>query len=150
MENLEKSYPTFWDSYAKKYDQFIQGRLASTYTKIFKKLKEDTKGTKDLLEVATGTGILFFELCNQIKKITAIDLSTEMNGKIILPTFCHGQSILSHTISRIMVLVGFRAMSRWSIESFQKFLIQNGFRIIKIQVIEDLIPMVYIIGEKET
>ena len=111
MEIIEKSYPTFWDSYAKKYDQFIQGRFASTYTKIFKELKENTKGTKHLLEVATGTGILCLELCNQIKKITAIDLSTKMNGKIILPTFCHGQSNLSHAISRIMGLVGFRAMS---------------------------------------
>ena len=55
----------FWDSFAKKYDNFIQKRVSKSYEKLFKKLRIDTQNSNDLLEIATVTGIISIDLSNQ-------------------------------------------------------------------------------------
>lgn len=68
----------FWNSFAKKYDNFIQKRASKSYEKLFKKLRIDTQNSNDLLEIATGTGLISIDLSNQISHITAIDIAPEM------------------------------------------------------------------------
>ena len=68
----------FWDSFAKKYDNFIQKRTSESYERLLKKLRTDTQNCNDLLEIATGTGIISIDLSNQISHITAIDIAPGM------------------------------------------------------------------------
>jgi ubiquinone/menaquinone biosynthesis C-methylase UbiE len=68
----------FWDSFAEKYDGFIHKRASKSYDKLFKKLRIDTQNCNDLLEIATGTGLISIELSNQISNITAIDIAPKM------------------------------------------------------------------------
>jgi ubiquinone/menaquinone biosynthesis C-methylase UbiE len=68
----------FWDSFAKKYDKFIDKNATSSYERLLKELKTDSNGANELLEIATGTGLLSIELQSLVKKITAIDISPEM------------------------------------------------------------------------
>ena len=71
------------------------------------------------------------------------------NGQIIIPTYCHGANLKSHVISRFMGLAGFKARTRWTLSTFRDFVIKNGFKIIKENIIKDKIPLVYLIASKE-
>jgi len=63
-------------------------------------------------------------------------------GSILLaPTYCHGDTVLSHLVSRLMSLRGFRAHHRWSVPELQAFLNENGFDIIEWQVVKGPIPL---------
>ena len=210
MKNRVELEKTFWNSFADKYDGFINNNLSKTYRIILDNLANDTKMTKNLLEIATGTGIIALKLSDHISKIIAIDIAPEMikiaqekciqksisnidfrigdscslefqdktfdtiiasnvlhllfepdlalqemrrvledNGQIIIPTYCHGANLKSHIISRLMGLAGFKARTRWTLATFRDLVKNNGFRIIKEDVIKDKIPLLYLIGEKE-
>ncbi len=211
MKTRKQKEQEFWNSFAKKYDSFINERAFKTYKILYALLLSDTKNTKHLLELATGTGIHAFDLSKHIHQITATDISSEMikiakkknkqnnfsnvnfqiedscnlsfannsfdtilasnvlhllykpewtlqeikrvltvNGKVILPTYCHGQNLVTHIISRIMGISGFKARSRWSLKSFIRFLSLNGFEVIKTEKIKDIIPMVYVVAKIKT
>ncbi len=199
----------FWDSFASKYDSFIRKIAASSYEKLLIELLNDTNDSSDLLEIATGTGILSLELRGQISKITAIDISPKMieiakkkveenqisnidfrvgdsynlefpdmsfdtviasnvlhllyqpdtamsemkrvvkkKGKIIIPTYCHGENLKTHLISRLMGIAGFKARSRWSVNSFEAYIKRNGLYIEKFTVFKDKIPLIYVVTRK--
>jgi len=209
MQNRIEKEKAFWNSFAKKYDSFINKNASKSYERLFESLLHDTKTSTNLLEIATGTGILSFKLCDQIPHITAIDIAAEMieiakskskerqisnisfqvgdsckleydneafdtilasnvlhllyhpdialkemtrvlkpDGKIIIPTFCHGDSFKSHFLSRLMGLAGFKARNRWSVESFKIFVEKCGLKIIKSEVFKDKIPFVYLQATK--
>ncbi len=70
-------------------------------------------------------------------------------GKIIIPTYCHGQSWRSQLASRLMSILthrGFKARSRWSISGFSNFVIDAGFHVDKTVIIKGLIPMAYLVA----
>lgn len=78
MKDRVREERKFWDSYAKKYDNFIAKRVSGSYNRLFQKLRKDAKNCPNLLEIGTGTGILSFELSGIVSNITAIDISPEM------------------------------------------------------------------------
>jgi ubiquinone/menaquinone biosynthesis C-methylase UbiE len=78
MLNRVESEKDFWNSYAKKYDNFLNRNVSKTYGIIFNNLVTDTSETENLLEIATGTGIIAIKLNDFISKITAIDIAPEM------------------------------------------------------------------------
>ena len=207
MKDRIQKEQKFWDSFAKKYDKNNRNNASEAYNALYDMLSEDITGTKSILEIATGTGLIALKLSKLVSSITAIDLSSEMlkiakqkaekqsvnnidfrigdicnldfpdssfgaviasnvlhllfepetaiqeikrvvkpeGGIVIVPTYCHGENILSHLVSRIMRLIGFRARTRWSVASFQKFVMKNGFEIIKQKIIKGSIPMVYLV-----
>lgn len=210
MENRIELEKKFWDSYARKYDDFINKNVLNTYSQILYNLINDTKESQNLLEIATGTGIICIRLRHQVKKIVAIDISPEMinigrekcireaiqnidfmvgdacnldfpdksfdtiiasnllhllfkpeaalsemkrvlkeNGRIIVPTYCHGADLKSYIISRIMGLAGFAARTRWSVPTFIESIQEAGYSLIKFNVIQDKIPLVYLVAEKK-
>ena len=211
MQNRVSLERNFWDSFAQRYDRFIDRRLFVTYAVIADKLRRDTEATQELLEVGTGTGIMALQLVDRIPAITATDISPEMiqiaeekrrsreihnirfqvgdccaldfpdqsfdtviasnvlhllmrpdlamqeicrvlkeGGQLMAPTYCHGESFGSRIFSRLMGIVGFRARTRWSIQGFRDFVIQNGFRITSEEILDDIIPMVYITSTKSS
>ncbi len=200
----------FWDSFAKKYDRNREkSGTNEVYGDLFYMLKKDIDGSGRLLEAATGTGLISFQLSSLGTEIIAIDLSPEMlkiakrkadkqsitnvefregdicnldfpdnyfdaviasnvlhllfdpgkalqeirrvtkpEGIVILPTYCHGENLKSHLFSRMMSLMGFRARSRWSVDSFQKFIEGNGLKIEKHETLKGPIPMVYLVAKQ--
>ena len=70
-------------------------------------------------------------------------------GKIIVPTYCHGENIRTQILSRFLRLFGFLVQSRWSIKSFQEFILQNEFEIIKEKRIKDKISLLFLAAQKK-
>lgn len=78
MENRIKSEAKFWNSVATKFDGVVEKRFPEAYKFIFEHLAEDVEDSKNLLEIATGTGIVAIKLSNQVPRITAIDIAPQM------------------------------------------------------------------------
>lgn len=78
MKNRLKKEAYFWNSFSDKYDSFIQKNFGQTYDQIFQKLSCDISKTDEILEIATGTGLVAFEISNKVKQINAVDVSPEM------------------------------------------------------------------------
>jgi len=70
------------------------------------------------------------------------------NGKLIIPTFCHGDNLKSRIISAIIGITGFKARNRWSINSFRLFIQDSGFEVEKEFIIKDRIPLSFIVVHK--
>lgn len=68
----------FWNVFSNRYDSFIAKTLHITYLQLYKKIKEELDKNDRLLEVATGTGLVSFELCSSVEHITAIDIAPDM------------------------------------------------------------------------
>ena len=70
-------------------------------------------------------------------------------GKIIVPTYCHGQNPGTRIISAFMGLSGFKAVNRWNIKQFRS-LIENGDFVIEREVIiKDKIPLAFLVALKK-
>lgn len=78
MENRIKSEAKFWNSVATKFDGVVEKRFPEAYKFIFEHLAEDVEDSKNLLEIATGTGIIAIKLSNRVPRITAIDIAPQM------------------------------------------------------------------------
>lgn len=200
----------FWNSFAGKYDGFIERYSKNTYERSLKLMKNELQSSNTVLEIGTGTGIIAFAIANHTKEIIAIDYAEEMiqmaqkkqsrlgynnitfilnqanninypdqsfdiviasnlfhllpdaretlkeiyrvlrdDGKAILPTYCHGQNIKSRVISAIMGLSGFRAVNRWSTKAFRAFVTDQYFQVIKEEVIQDKIPLSFLVVTKQ-
>jgi len=209
MKSRIEKESRFWNFFSTKYDRFINITLNDTYQQLYQLLKTDVTGTGKILEVATGTGLLAFEICNNVKSINAIDISPEMikvasekqkqrnisnitfevgdscnltfsdstfdvviaanvlhllfnpektlaeirrvlkpGGVAILPTFCHAANFKSRIISSFMSLFGFRARNKWTTKSFERFVMNNDFKIVKSEIIDGKIPLLYLLTEK--
>lgn len=200
-----------WDKFAKHYSGFISRNLSEAYAELYSQIKADVNGVDSVLEVATGPGLITFEISDLVNHIDAVDLSAQMievakqtqrhkgvqnidfaccdaynlpfendkfdrviasnllhllkepnvalmemkrvlkdDGKIILPTFCHGENFKSRFISIFMSLSGFKAENKWSVAGYENYISALGFRIIKLEVIKSKIPLAYLVLEKNS
>ncbi|MGE0076763.1 MAG: class I SAM-dependent methyltransferase [Bacteroidales bacterium] len=199
-----------WNKFAKHYSGFIKRTLANAYAELYDQIKADVEGVDSVLEVATGPGLIAFEISDIVRHIDAVDLSPQMvavaketqrqksvlnidfaccdaynlpfadgkfdrviasnllhllkepnvalvemkrvlksDGKIILPTFCHGESFKSRFISFFMSLSGFKAENKWSVKDYGEYIGNNGFKIIGKRIISGKIPLVYLMVENQ-
>lgn len=76
-ENRQKIERKFWDKFAKKYDPFMN-RVRPTYDHLISKINAYLDPSKDVLEVAAGTGIISLEIASRVNKVWGCDLSPEM------------------------------------------------------------------------
>lgn len=74
----------------------------------------------------------------------AVRLSLKKGGRVICPTYCHGEHFLSRFFSRLMSLSGFKAHNKWSSGSFIKTIEDNGFVIVKTRKIGFVMPLLYV------
>lgn len=78
---MEKSFlkeeRAFWDGYAGRYDRFMR-RLSDEYATLIDLIWNDIRPEDDVLEIATGTGIIALEISKKVKKVYATDLSGPM------------------------------------------------------------------------
>ena len=78
MKNRIEKERRFWNWFSGKYDRFIEITLGKTYRQLYELLKEDITASENVLETATGTGLIAFEICGQVKQIKAIDIAPNM------------------------------------------------------------------------
>ncbi|PZX18163.1 methyltransferase family protein [Breznakibacter xylanolyticus] len=78
MKNRVEKERSFWNSYAQKYDAFIHNNASKTYETLLTHLAKDTHQAKNLLEIATGTGIIALKMSAHVTNIIAIDIAPEM------------------------------------------------------------------------
>lgn len=195
---------TFWQKFARKYDCFMRRRLPY-YNKVIERIIQDIGSPGQVLEVATGTGVIAIEVAKVVSHVEAVDIAANMieeaqkktcyeglknihfsvqsayslnfdhgvfdaaicanalhvmehpekamteirrvlkpKGKLIAPTYCHGQNIKSRVISRVMGIAGFKAYNKFSNSGFTQFVEDHGFRIVAEHIFDDAIPLCYI------
>jgi len=84
-----------------------------------------------------------------VRALSAIHYILKNEGILIAPTYCHGESIISKTISSIMSLFGYKSFYRWSIESFKNFIEENDYKIVKDIEIKGKIPLLFLVAKKK-
>ena len=65
-------------------------------------------------------------------------------GKLILPTFCHDESAVSWTVSRVLALTGFPGHRRFTFASLRAALAQHGLQEISVELIPGVIPIAHV------
>jgi ubiquinone/menaquinone biosynthesis C-methylase UbiE len=73
-QNKEKK---FWDRFAKKYDPFMKS-VEPAYDLLIGKINPYLDASKDVLEVAAGTGMISLKIAPHVNKVWGCDLSPEM------------------------------------------------------------------------
>jgi phosphatidylethanolamine/phosphatidyl-N-methylethanolamine N-methyltransferase len=101
----------------------------------------------DAFDVAICSNALH-NMINPRIPLLEMDRVLKAQGKLLPPTFCHGEGMKSRLISRIMSLTGFPAYHRFTIQEFMNLIERSGFVIEKKEIIEDAIPMAFIVGKK--
>ena len=67
----------FWDRIAKRYE-WITSKITRDYPALIQRIVNDVNGAENVLEVATGTGLIAIELAGNVGMIEAIDFSLKM------------------------------------------------------------------------
>jgi len=70
-----------WDISASGYDRFILSRMAEGYGKLLSRVAGEIKPTDVVLDVATGTGLVAFEVAKRAEKVYGVDISPKMLAK---------------------------------------------------------------------
>jgi ubiquinone/menaquinone biosynthesis C-methylase UbiE len=78
MKSRIEKEGNFWNWFAGKYDRFISNTLGGTYKELFLNIRNDLHQTDELIEIATGTGLITFEICHSVKSIKAMDIAPNM------------------------------------------------------------------------
>ncbi|MFH0825326.1 MAG: class I SAM-dependent methyltransferase, partial [Pseudomonadota bacterium] len=69
-------------------------------------------------------------------------------GRLIVPTYCHGQTLISRILSRLMGLTGFIAYHRFTPDTLSALVRAGGFEIDKTESVSDWMPAVYLTARK--
>jgi phosphatidylethanolamine/phosphatidyl-N-methylethanolamine N-methyltransferase len=80
--------------------------------------------------------------------LTEVHRVLKPDGRLIVPTFCHGENRLSRLVSSVMGWSGFKTFQRWSIADFEQFIAANRFQVLRQEVLQDIIPLVYLVAKK--
>ncbi|PLX04038.1 MAG: hypothetical protein C0595_04815 [Marinilabiliales bacterium] len=107
----------------------------------------DIKQKDNTFDIIIASNV-FHLLPNPEKALEEIIRLLVDNGKVIIPTYCHGQNIKTYFISVIMSLTGFKAENKWSMKQFRKFVENAGLEIKKEEIIKDKIPLSFIVASK--
>lgn len=70
-------------------------------------------------------------------------------GILIVPTFCHAETILSGIVSRVLALTGFPGARRFSVRTLRDAATRGGVRVRRCETIGGVIPIGYLDGTFE-
>ena len=78
MVNQEdNSNKKFWNRFASKYDLIIK-QDEQAYEEMIKLIRRDVNSKMEMLELATGTGLIALRIADKVKYLEATDFSEEM------------------------------------------------------------------------
>jgi ubiquinone/menaquinone biosynthesis C-methylase UbiE len=98
-------------------------------------------------DLAVASNVLHIMISPE-NALASIHRVLKTGGVLIAPTYCHGTSILSRTVSAVMSLKGFRAFHKWSPKTFEAFLETHGFTITHRRRIGRVVPFVIAVAAK--
>ncbi len=67
----------FWDRSARIYDRFMRGD-AAVYNNVYRLMRARLRPDMEVLELATGTGLVALEIADCVKSVEATDFSEKM------------------------------------------------------------------------
>lgn len=67
-------------------------------------------------------------------------------GRLVVPTFCHSQTLLSAFVSRLLAITGFPGHRRFTTDSLVSELTKRGLSIVNQETIAGLIPVAFVHG----
>lgn len=67
-------------------------------------------------------------------------------GRIVVPTFCHNETVLSWVVSRALAVTGFPGHRRFTAKSLQQAVEASGVRVNRTETLPGLIPIAYVEG----
>lgn len=78
--------------------------------------------------------------------LTALRRVLRPRGILVVPTFCHDETLLSATVSRALALTRFPGHRRFTASSLHEQLVAIGLRVTRHEVLPGLIPVGYVEG----
>ena len=78
--------------------------------------------------------------------IEALRRVLKPGGQLVVPTFCHAQSMLSRTVSRVLGATGFPGRRRFTLDTLAELLGGAGLQITRTELIPGLIPIGFVAG----
>ena len=76
--------------------------------------------------------------------LAALQRVLKSPGKLIVPTFCHNETIVSRTLSRALALTGFPGQRRFTAPSLRSALESAGLQITRSEIVPGVIPIAYV------
>ena len=76
--NKDRSNKSFWNHYAKIYDFEINRFSRSAYLEMYRLMSRVLKKEMQVLEIATGTGLIAVNIAESVRSVTATDFSPKM------------------------------------------------------------------------
>jgi phosphatidylethanolamine/phosphatidyl-N-methylethanolamine N-methyltransferase len=67
-------------------------------------------------------------------------------GKLVIPTFAHGQGLLARFLSRLLGLSGFPVVTRFRDEQLDALVANNGFEILSARWFRGFLPIRFVVG----
>lgn len=81
-----------------------------------------------------------------LNALVALRRVLEPGGRLVVPTFCHDETKLSWTVSRLLAVTGFPGHRRFTVQSLRESLEAAGLRVARTEPIPGLIPIGYVEG----
>jgi phosphatidylethanolamine/phosphatidyl-N-methylethanolamine N-methyltransferase len=67
-------------------------------------------------------------------------------GSLLLPTYCHGETLTSRQVSRLLSLTGFPGERRYSTATLCEDLERSGLSIARVETVPGLLPIAFVRG----
>jgi phosphatidylethanolamine/phosphatidyl-N-methylethanolamine N-methyltransferase len=80
------------------------------------------------------------------RALAALQTVLRPGGRLVAPTFCHAETRLSRTVSRVLALTGFPSQRRLSSRTLREALESAGLQITRQETLPGLIPISFVAG----
>jgi phosphatidylethanolamine/phosphatidyl-N-methylethanolamine N-methyltransferase len=81
-----------------------------------------------------------------VAALQALKRVVRPGGKLVAPTFCHGQTLTSRLASRVIALTGFPASRRLTGQALHDLMEAAGVQVERQEIVPGLIPIAFVAG----
>jgi ubiquinone/menaquinone biosynthesis C-methylase UbiE len=78
--------------------------------------------------------------------LASLKRALKPGGRLVIPTFCHDETLLSCVFSRVLALTGFPGHRRFTASSLRSSLEASGLRIGRFEMLPGVIPIAFVDG----
>lgn len=76
--------------------------------------------------------------------LASLRLALRPGGKLIVPTYCHGETWTARSISRMLAVTGFPGRRRFTLSSLRETVRTSGFEIVQSALLPGILPIGYV------
>lgn len=78
------------------------------------------------------------------RALTSLSAAVRPGGVVIVPTFCHDETLLARITSRVLSVTGFPGQRRFSLASLRRAVLRAGLSVHRAEVMSGIFPIGYI------